>query len=146
ADDGSTASTHLEALSHLAPESAPVWNRLELTREQLEQSEQTADAYRRATQLDPLDPDPWINLERLLQTARQHEEAHDAFDVAVARAKAHNDTHLGRNLARATTDDLASAIADFERAAKLLPNDAEPLLARDDLLHDLDQVEKSVQV
>lgn len=146
AGDGSAAREHLERLAEREARSASVWNRLGLAREQLDDAPAAEEAYRRATQLDPLGQDPWINLGRLLRVARRHEDARDAFDEAITRAPADGGAHLGRGLARAATGDLDRAVLDFERAAELLPNDAEPLLALGDLLRDLGRVDDAVRI
>ncbi|UJR81572.1 tetratricopeptide repeat protein [Sandaracinus amylolyticus] len=146
AGDGGAARAHLDVLASLEPRCAPVWNRLGLAREQQGDAEGAEAAYRRATELDPLGQDPWINLGRLLRVARRHEDARDAFGEAITRAPADGGAHLGRGLARAATGDLEGAVADFERASELVPNDAEPLLALGDLLRDLGRVSESVDV
>lgn len=146
AGEGALALQQLEALRQREPRSAPVLNRLGLAREQMGDIAGAEEAFRRATEIEPLGHEPWINLGRLLRVARRHEEARDAFDEAITRAPAHGGAHLGRGLARAATGQLDGAVADFERASELLPNDAEPVLALGDLLRDLRRVEDAVRL
>ncbi len=146
AGEGEQAREYLEALRVREPRSAVVLNRLGLAREQMGDVSGAEEAFRAATEAEPLGHEPWINWGRLLRVARRHEEAHHAFDEAVTRAPAHGGAHLGRGLARAATGHLEGAVSDFERAAELLPNDAEPVLALGDLMRDLGRVEDAVRL
>jgi Flp pilus assembly protein TadD len=146
AGEGRQAREHFETLREREPRSAVVLNRLGLAREQMGDASGAEEAFRAATELEPLGHEPWINMGRLLRVARRHEEARHAFDEAITRAPAHGGAHLGRGLARAATGNLEGAVSDFERAAELLPNDAEPVLALGDLMRDLGRVEEAVRL
>jgi tetratricopeptide (TPR) repeat protein len=142
--DGAAARDHLERLAAEEPRSGPVWNRLGLARELLGDFAGAERAYRRATELDRLGQDPWINLGRLLRSAGRHDEALAAFENAVARAPSDPAARLGRGLCRFLARDVGGAMQDFERAAELAPNDAEPLLALGDLLRDAGRIDEAI--
>lgn len=145
AEDGARALEHLEHLARLAPDCAPVENRLGLAHELLEDAGAAEEAYRRAARLDRLGHDAWINLGRLLRTSGDHAGAREAFETACERAPTDPDALLGRGLTRAATGDTALAIEDFRRSAELAPNDAEPLLALGDLQRDLGEIAEAVE-
>jgi tetratricopeptide (TPR) repeat protein len=141
---GAPAREHLAILAEREPTSGPVWNRLGLAREMLRDLPGAEDAYRRATELDRVGQDPWINLGRLLRATGRDDASLRAFEAAVARARGDSAAHLGRGLARAALGDLEGAREDFRRAAELAPNDAEPLLALGDLLREAGHVDAAI--
>lgn len=145
ADDGERAIGHLVHLAELAPDCAPVENRIGLADELLGDDEAAEEAYRRAARLDRLGHDPWVNLGRLLRARGDHEGAREAFETACERAPTNPDALLGRGLTRAATGAVALAVEDFRRAAELAPNDAEPLLALGDLQRDLGDIAEAVE-
>ncbi len=138
------ARTRLEALVADTPSSGPLHNRYALALEGLGDREGAERELRRATELDRVGHDPWINLGRLLRETGRHEESLAAFETAVARASSDPDAILGRGLERAANGQVEGAEQDFRRAAELAPNDAEPLLALGDLQRDLGMVEEAV--
>src|SRR5690349_17536470 len=101
--------------------------------------------YRAAARLDPRDPDPQINLGRLLRALDRDRDALAAFDTAARLAPTAPDAWLGRGLSRAALGDPAGAATALERAAELAPNDAEPVLALGDLLRDAGRVEEAIR-
>ncbi len=143
-DHGSEAREHLTHLSALVPNSSIVHNRLGVALEEEGDLEGAERELRDAARIDRQGHDAWVNLGRVLRRAGRHEQAREAFDVAVQRAPSDSDALLGRGLTRAATGDVRGAEADFRRAAELAPNDAEPLLALGDLQRDLGAVSDAV--
>ncbi|MBX7194307.1 MAG: tetratricopeptide repeat protein [Sandaracinaceae bacterium] len=143
-DHGDDARGYLTRLGTLVPDSSTVHNRLGVALEEEGDLEGAERELRDAARLDRRGHDAYVNLGRVLRREGRHEEAREAFDVAVQRAASDPDALLGRGLARAATLDVRGAEADFRRAAELAPNDAEPLLALGDLQRDLGDVETAV--
>jgi tetratricopeptide (TPR) repeat protein len=143
-DQAERARELLVRLEALVPGSATVQNRLGIALEEQGDLEGAERALREAARLDRRGHDPFVNLGRVLRRQGRHEEALDAFEIAVTRAPSDANALLGRGLARAARGDVPGAEEDFRRAAELAPNDAEPLLALGDLQRDLGAVSDAV--
>jgi tetratricopeptide (TPR) repeat protein len=126
------------------PASGPLHNRYALALDACGDEAGAEVELRRATELDQVGHDAWINLGRLLRERGDHEHSLSAFETAVARAPSDPDAILGRGLERAANGMVEGAEQDFRRAAELAPNDAEPLLALGDLQRDLGFVQEAV--
>jgi tetratricopeptide (TPR) repeat protein len=143
-DRGAEARAHLSRLGALVPDSSTVHNRLGVALEEEGDLEGAERELRDAARLDRQGHDAYVNLGRVLRREGRHEEAREAFDIAVQRAPSDPQALLGRGLARAATGDVRGAEQDFRRSAELGPNDAEPLLALGDLQRDLGAVSDAV--
>jgi tetratricopeptide (TPR) repeat protein len=143
-DHGQEARAHLTRLGALVPDSSTVHNRLGCALEEEGDLEGAERELRDAARLDRRGHDAYVNLGRVLRRQGRHEEAREAFDIAVRRAPSDPQALLGRGLARAATGDVRGAEQDFRRSAELGPNDAEPLLALGDLQRDLGSVSEAV--
>jgi len=142
--ESETARDRLAALVADYPSSGPLHNRYGLALDACGDRDGAEVELRRATELDQVGHDAWINLGRLLRARGDHEHALAAFETAVARAPSDPDAILGRGLERAANGIVEGAEQDFRRAAELAPNDAEPLLALGDLQRDLGYVAEAV--
>ncbi|GAB4210873.1 MAG: hypothetical protein OHK0013_32010 [Sandaracinaceae bacterium] len=141
---GARARDHLVRLSTLVPDSSTVQNRLGVALEELGDLEGAERALRAAARLDGHGHDAFVNLGRVLRRQGRHDEALDAFEIAVTRAPSDADAILGRGLSLAARGEVSGAERDFRRAAELAPNDAEPLLALGDLQRDLGAIADAV--
>ncbi len=115
------------------PEMAGLHNRRGLAREAAGDLEAALQSYLRAAELDPALHQPLVNVGRLRHAAGEYRAAEDAFSAAIGRAEAQAEAWLGRGLSRRAQGDLAGGALDVEKARKLAPGAAGPLLAQADL-------------
>lgn len=125
------ALTLAETLDRAAPRSAAVANRLGLVRFAVGDVEGAQEALGRARSLDDRDPSPLINLARLARARGALGEARTLLEQALARDEGQGEAWLAYGVVLSELGGQGRAArAAILRAARALPDDAEPWAAQ----------------
>jgi tetratricopeptide (TPR) repeat protein len=83
--------------------------------------------YNKAIRLDPSEPEAYLNKGALVLRQQDWRQARDLFDAALARKTRRPEfAYFGRAITNEIAGDLASAMADYQKASELAPNWEEP--------------------
>lgn len=124
------ALTLVESLDRSAPDSAPVANRLGLVRFAVGDLDGARAAFVRARTLDPHDPSPLVNLARIARARADLAEAKNLLEQALALDEGRGTTWLAYGVVLSDLGDTVAARTAILRAARALPDDAEPWVAQ----------------
>ena len=133
-DEPRAARDAFAELARIAPEVAPVHNRLSLAWEGLGEEAAARAAVERALELDDELVDAWINRGRRCRAEQDASAARASFERATALAPARGDAWLGLGLTALGEGDPDRARPALERARELSPESVDAQLALADLL------------
>jgi tetratricopeptide (TPR) repeat protein len=105
------------------PDSSETYNRLGYTYSQLDQDDDAIKSYRKSIVLNPKDPEPRINLARLLIDKKNNDEAINTLEEALKQDPESGKSHYYLGVALSNKEMKDEALEHFRKAAELDPVD-----------------------
>jgi Flp pilus assembly protein TadD len=128
AGDKPSALTWLNRAVALVPDDAPIHRQLGDLLAELRDFPNARHHLERAVALAPMEADNWIRLIELLKTVGDNGAAESALAAGLFRCPRSPSLHLERGRRLASAGRLDEALAEFQEARRLRPEEAEPFI------------------